>query len=127
MVSLTMFWGRLFHSSSSFYFNDKIHQTISPTSFYSTKFIYLFIPTELFLQDWNNLPSSIIESNNIDSFSAELQTLKKKNHVTRRLARVFLSEQRRVKTRDLRCCDYSYRRDTSNTKGASTESPLSNV
>ena len=27
------------------------------------------------IKDWNNLPSSIIESNNIDSFSAELQTL----------------------------------------------------
>ena len=27
------------------------------------------------IKDWNNLPSSVIESNNIDSFSAELQTL----------------------------------------------------
>ena len=27
------------------------------------------------IKDWNNLPSSIIESNNIDSFPAELQTL----------------------------------------------------
>ena len=27
------------------------------------------------IKDWNNLPSSIIESINIDSFSAELQTL----------------------------------------------------
>ena len=33
-----------------------------------------------FSKDWNNLPSSIIESNNIDFFSAELQTLYELNN-----------------------------------------------